>query len=349
MANKYSIDEADLAAAAPAIEELWTRNLAGHKGDSARTKLQRAYVNNPAGPGTVVLLRVEGTSNPQGAQGLHPRSFHLGSRPLLAIGLADYVVNADHRTLGPALMLLRRAVQLGTERFDLIYGMPNAKAVPVFTRAGLKCLGAVRRYAKPLGTRHRLAQYVPIGVAASVAPVVDGALRLRDRARSSCGAQLSCEAAAWDDEVFDDVWIRRPPGLLLAERSGRLLRWRFATPAAAGWRACAARNDQGVVQGYIVWRDIAGFAQIGDFFTIDPGSLTTSLMLAFARYATYAGVQTISVEFFGSSVVADQLRRAGMVMRRDHAPVFALGNPNAALALESSDVWYLTEFDNDGD
>jgi hypothetical protein len=347
MALRYSVEEADLTLAAPVIQDLWARNLDGHGEQSARNKLSRGYVDNPAGSGMVMLLKVEGIADAQGAQGLHPRKFHLGPRTITAIGLADYVVNPPHRTLGPALMLLRHANQVGAGRFDLVYGLPNAKAAPVFSRAGLPRLGLVGRYVKLLGTRERLKQYLPGPLAVVAGPIIDGALAARDRARFS-GPRLHCEGIGWDDPVFDTLWNHRPAGLLLAERSGAMLRWRFPLFAPDTWRVCVARDDAGAARGYVVWRLARGLvATVGDFFTIDPVGMTMPLVLGFARYARQSGAQTVSVEFFGSPAVADQLLRAGMVLRTGQTPVFA--GPANTPEFGSPEIWYLTNFDDDAD
>ncbi len=348
MAIKYSTEEADLTQAAPVIQDLWARNLIGHDQRSAESKLSRGYVNNPAGRGSVVLLIGEGLSAAQGAQGLHPRSFQIGSRPVRAIGLADYVVDVEHRTLGPALMLLRRSDRIGADRFDLTYGLPNEKAEPVFSRAGMKCLGALLRFAKPLGARERLTRYMPPAVARSIAPVVDGALGVGDLVRGA-GAEmrLECRPVTWDDPLFDELWEQRPASLLLAERSGAMLRWRFAADADTPWRVCAARDSRGTVRGYVVWRSTGVFTTVGDFFTSAPEVLTSSLMLAFSQFARRAGMQVISVDFFGRSAVAEQLRQAGMVQRPNRLSVF-VGSQTSA-EFQSPECWYLTDFDNDAD
>ncbi len=348
MAIKYSTEEADLTHAAPVIQDLWARNLIGHDQRSAESKLSRGYVNNPAGRGSVVLLLGDAPSATHGAQGLHPRRFQIGPRAVRAIGLADYVVDVEHRTLGPALMLLRRSDRIGADRFDLTYGLPNEKAEPVFSRAGMKCLGALLRFAKPLGTHERLKRYMPGAVARSIAPVVDRALGVGDMVRGA-GAEvrLECTPAVWDDPLFDELWQRRPAALLLAERSGAMLRWRFGTDGHTPWRVCAARDRRGHVMGYVVWRHTGVFATVGDFFTSAPETLTTPLMLAFSQFARRAGMQVISVDFFGWSAVLEQLRHAGMVQRPNRLSVF-VGSQTAA-EFQSPECWYLTDFDNDAD
>lgn len=348
MATTYSIETADLAQAGPEVQDLWVRNLVGYDASSAAIKLRLGYLDNPAGLGVVLLLKAEGLAAAQGAQGLHPRRFHLGNSSLNAIGLADYVVSPEHRSLGPALMLARRSAQLGVERFDLTYGLPNAKAAPVFARAGLKHIGALRHYAKLLSSRHFLTSRMPHGLARCCAPFVDAALSLADRLRRRrTGAPLACRPAAWDDPAFDELWAQRPAGTLLSERTGRMLRWRFGTPGRDAWRACVACDADGQAQGYLVWRQTGAVARVGDFFTRDPGTMTAPLMLAFSEVARAAGMRSVSVEFFGSSTVRDQLLGAGLVARPEKMALFI--GASVPGGLESPEVWYLTTFDNDAD
>jgi hypothetical protein len=135
--------------------------------------------------------------------------------------------------------------------------------------------------------------------------------------------------------------------LLLSERSGCMLQWRFGTEGRGPWQVCLARERSGRVCGYVVWRHEHGFIQIGDFFSRDPGALTAPLMLAFARLARRTQAQSISVEFFGVSKVAEQLQEAGMVLRPEQAPLFAGAATPAAFL--SPEAWHLTSFDNDAD
>lgn len=348
MATTYSTEEADLKTSAAAIESLWARNLLGHGQASAHAKLELGYLDNPAERGTVILLRADGMDEAQGAQGLHPRRFHLGDRPMRAAGMADYVVNEGHRSLGPALLLMRHGTRVGAERFDFIFGFPNAKAAPVFVRAGLKQLGVVRRHAKLLTSRNKLARHAPAWMAAACAPMLDRALELRDWLRGPGSAtRLDCTDSDWHDVAIDAIWNRRSPGRLLSERTSHMLRWRFGHPARGAWRICVARDIWGAPQGYVVWRVDDGFAEVGDFFSIDQDSQTMSLMLAFTRLMREARVRSISVEFFGSAHVEAQLRAAGWVTRPELLPVFT--GRTMPSALPPQDAWYLTRFDSDAD
>lgn len=348
MAISYQIQEADLSASAAAIRALWVANLVGHDERSATAKLRLGYAQNPAGGGIALLLYPAGVEQPAGVQGLHPRRFHLGALQLSAVGLADYAVDAAHRSLGPALMLMRHGTQLAGERFDLTYGLPNQKAAAVLARAGLKRLGLVQRYAKPLRSQQLLAQRVPPALARMLAPAVDAAMWLQDLWRAlTMRPSLRCMAADWADAGLDGLWARRPASLLLSERTGEMMRWRFGAPERGHWRLSLARDARGAVRGHVVWRLVDGFAEIGDFFSDDPDRLTAPLLLAFTREARGAGAASLSVMFFGREAVARGLHKAGMSPRPQQAPLFTLPGRDAALA--DPDRWYLTSFDNDAD
>lgn len=348
MSTTYRTEEADLDISHHAIKALWAANLKGHNPESVRAKLDLGYLHNPAGLGTALMLYPVGDDSPKGVQGLHPRVFHFGDRRIRAAGLADYTVDAAHRSLGPALMLMRHGVALCKERFELTYGLPNHKAASVFARAGLSRFGVVRRYAKPLATHGRLAGCMPAWLARRSATLLDLALAAHDRLRAlSTHARLECADAAWDDPSFDVLWAQRPRGLLLSERSGRMLRWRYASRAGANWRVCIARDRVGTAHGYLVWRINQEFLEVGDFFSTDPLVRTTALMLAFARFARPLGASSMSVAFFGSSRIVERLKASGLRMRPQETPLFVM--PGMPACLEGPELWYFSGFDDDED
>jgi hypothetical protein len=353
MPTHYTVEAADLTQDLSHLLSLWIHNLPGFDGANARAKLQLGYVANPAGPSQILLLLADdATPHAQGAQGLHARRFHLGSQTLTAAALADLVVNAEHRSLGPALMLMRRSVEMAQASHAFTYGLPNERAAAVCTRAGLQPLGVVQRYAKPLASREKLGQRIPAWLAMLFAPMVDRALTARDSWRGAqLGLRLTCRSCSWSDPALDDVWSHRGAGLLLSQRTSNLLRWRFdgsrlpqSTPR---WDVCVAHDASSAVQGYVVWRQVDGFVEVGDFFVKDVAQHLAPMMLGFARYAKRHHAVSISVEFFGDPRVVQGLLAAGLRVRADQRPVF-IGAATPP-ALTDPARWYFTAFDNDAD
>ena len=103
---------------------------------------------------------------------------------LNAAAIADFAVARDHRSLGPALMLIRAIASLGSERFDLVYGLPNPSATAVCRRGGLRQIGAVQRYVKVLRWQYLLARRVPSWMAHLLSALVEPARRIQAGARS---------------------------------------------------------------------------------------------------------------------------------------------------------------------
>ena len=255
MAISYHIEEADLSASAAAIQGLWVANLVGHDPRSAAAKLRLGYVENPAGPRHARSCCTRtATHSPRACRDCTRASSTSALVVCAPSGWPTMRSTPAHRSLGPALMLMRRGAQLGAERFDLTYGLPNRKAAAVLARAGLKRLGMVRRYAKPLCSRAQLAQHLPPWLAALCAPLVDAAAAPARRWRVGRPRSRASSAAMHAGTTRRSTSSGRvaPTSLLLSERTGAMLRWRFGTAgsrrlAGCAWRATCA----GVARGYV--------------------------------------------------------------------------------------------------
>ncbi len=356
MPSHYTVEVADLAQDPSEVLALWVSNLPGYDAQNARAKLLLGYLANPAGASQILLLTTDDATPParlaQGTQGLHARRFLLGADSLQAAALADLVVNPEHRSLGPALMLMRRSVDIAAKAYDLTYGLPNPRAAAVCTRAGLEPLGDLQRYAKPLFSGEKLSQRVPAWLASLMAPLVDRALVVRDAFRGSkSGLRLTCRSCSWSDPALDDVWAHRSAGWLLSQRGAAMLRWRFdgarLPQSSPRWEVCVAHDAGSAVQGYVVWRQNADFIEVGDFFVKNVAEHLTPMMLGFARFARRHRAVSVSLEFFGNPEVVEGLLRAGLRVRPEAQTVFIGATTRAALIDPS--IWYFTAFDNDAD
>jgi hypothetical protein len=342
--------EVSLVEFSASVKALWQRNLDGVNEERASEKLQVGYLVNPAGTGKGVLLFASDRNEPVGVICLHSRRLHLGAIIFRAANLADYAVDSTHRTLGPALMLMKQALSLGQQHLDLLYGLPNPSSTAVCVRAGLSRLGDVRRHRRILSGRHPRVQAFPIPLSRIIGSGVSGCLKAWDAVRSLwLGPRLRCHDASLGDAVVDEVWAARPRDMLLSERSADMLRWRYARSHGGRWQLCAVRDLHGDAFGYVVWRDCRGLAFISDFFSIDPRRTTAALLNAFCRYARLRGVHTVTLEFFGADEVQEALARVGFRRRDAILPVvmrsFRADDPEA----RDAQLCYVTPFDNDSD
>ena len=346
MSTAYSVAEANFEVAAPEICRLWAANLDGLSPSIIDAKLQLGYLHNPSGPGVGVLLKLQGQSDPVGVVCLQPRRAVFGGQRIGIATLSDFAVDETHRTLGPAVMLMRHAVAIARERFDFTIGLPNQRSAAVCRRAGLHCIGTIDRYAKVLASRPFLAKHVPPLLVRVLAPMADIALVVADRIRGALmRPALRMNLTTFDDPAIDAIWAQAPTDHVLSDRSCAMVRWRYGLAGRGEWQICIARGPDAAPLGFVVWRLMQGAADVGDFFSFDPARLTKPLMHAFSLHARRHGASSVGLRFFGSDAAEAGLRDAGYKVRLRDRQVFI--DARDIQGTESKDRWYLTAFDND--
>jgi len=348
VSEAYTIKVGAVTDNTQAVLELWRNGFADLHGAAASAKLAQSYLDNPAGPGIFFFLESTEASGFIGVQSLVQRIFHHRNQVLMAGIMADYVVDPRHRSLGPALLLLQSSSACGRENFGFIYGMPNKKAQPVLKRAGLTPLGMMVRYSKPLHSRPFLSSRVAPRWLPWLAPLVDAGMCALDFLRSLGVRQpLFWTQVAADDPILDAVWTRADrSALTLAERSRRMLMWRYPH-GEAGWRVVVARRKRmDEVIGYVVYRQRNDVVVVGDFYCLSPLQQSGELLLEFSRLMRRQRISSLSLEFFGADAVARGLHKAGFAAR-EHNPIFAVRGDSAGF--DDRELWYFTGFDRDTD
>src|SRR5690606_18533574 len=171
-----------------------------------------------------------------GTAGVGWRRMRAGARTLRGGLLADMAVLPGHRTLGPAMQLQRAASDRALAEGDLVYGFPNANAVPVVKRLGYVHLGDMVLYVRALRHAPYLERRLPRPLATLLGRAIDTAFALRDRLRNLHRGALH---AQWSEGPLDLVHPRWPrPGMLEGVRDRAALEWRFAhNPLAAAGQA----------------------------------------------------------------------------------------------------------------
>lgn len=350
MDTKYSLKEADLAVDQQQVVDTWALGLEGLVDDVARAKYRQSYLENPAGVG-VCLLLLEATSGKSvGAQGLIPRVFHHGAQPLNAGVLADFVVAPDHRSLGPALTLMRSCIALSKRRFGFVYGTPNEKSRAILSRAGIRPWGALTRYTKLIRSRGYFDARLPAWLASPISGLADFTIACVDFARD----RRSGKRFRWSESdkfgpEFEEVWRARSSHLIISDRSPATLTWRFASDDA-DWQLSLARECRSNKPvGYVVWQQINGIVMVSDFFCSDLERSAAALLRSFVVHLRRFPVQRISLEFSGHHSVRDALIACGFAPREQSLVVLVdhearVGDAAPAI---SPDAVFMTSFDRD--
>ncbi len=328
---------------------LWLANLSVGSSEQAAHKLEKGYTSNPAGEGLGVILHQHTSEDPLGVIGLHPRQLVRADLCISSANMADFAVDEKHRTIGPALTLMKQAMVIGRSRFDFVYGIANPKSAAICKRAGMTKLGAMAQFTAVLRTRRQLDKRLPGTASALLAPWLDlGLYGIRTARRWGTLKRITLHECSLQDERMASAWSRRPAEQMLSNRSPSMLSWRFGEPHDSPWRTCVGLDGNGQSQGWVIWRMHQETAEIGDFYSTDPSAWSTALLHAFKRHAAKAGAESVSLEFLGAAGVHTAIKRAGFFeLKAPGHPVFYCDGLEKAPPTLAH--WYLTAFDNDAD
>jgi hypothetical protein len=353
MTYRYVVSRVDPRSVEPDLIRIWHDNLPV-LGD-VRAKLRWSYHDAPERPAFVyVLAAVERDRPPRvvGSAGVAVRRFSgIAGELRVALG-CDLAVDPPHRTLQPALQVVREVRRdTGTE-FDLTYNFPNRHARGLYARAGYHNLGAMTRYVRVLQTAPYLARHLPRPLARVAAAPVDFATR----ARHVLPIQRATRRfrVEWLDEVderFDALWrTARPTYGIIGRRDASWLRWRcIANPSGKARVAALVDRRSATLRAYAIVQQTDDVVHLRDLFGL-PGHVD-SLLTLLCPLLRATGASSVSVAYLGSASMVELLAKHGFSAREADRHVYVgVGNKitgvdrTRALDAES---WHLTDYDED--
>ncbi|MGY0557192.1 hypothetical protein [Lysobacter sp. A421] len=319
----YSICAADSADdARSATIQAWRGNLSGCD-ELQGERFDALFVRSPFGAPALRFI-VDGSSGRRvGVAALAPRLMSLGGDEVRVGVVSHLAIDPEHRSLGPALMLLDELLAAGAGRFDFIYGLPRNSegADAALRRAGLKPVGVMERHIKLVRHGFYLARRLP-ALLAPVARLVGWIADVGDRFRGvSPGSTHETEWVKVVDGRMDQIWATSGPGTALtATRDARMLGWRFDQSAdpitrylvvsdavsgeARAWFACDVDPQ---------WPHIL---DVQDFWSAEPGGTPTrALVESLVRQARRDGYSAISIHICGPDTSISSWRSVGFVER----------------------------------
>lgn len=331
----YAVRESRPTEDKAAVVDLWRGNL----GDPTRLlwKYGWFYEQSPLGPPLTLLLewRAPGDelARPVGVATAGRRRFSRGGETLEAGVLVDLAVLPEHRTLGPALVLQKALRTEGLARAALLYGFPNAKAAPVFQRAGYRKIGMMRRYVKVLRPSVYLRRRLPALLAAPLGLLANALTRVGLELAALRGPALRWTGV--DTPVAYDNAAPLLP-LLRGERTAAFVAWRFASGALPGRVQRVAFGEDA---GWIVEEE----AEVLIIRDCSPTLLEpafTAAWQALFRDAVRRGATRAEFECLAPAPLRQRLAELGWSPRSER-PAFAAGD-----AVDDAD-WFLTSADED--
>lgn len=319
----YRIDPGDIDRDRDTLLAIWQGNL-GQDGPM-RQKFDWFYKQAPQGRPLVHLLRHEPTRQVVGVASAGRRRMVCAGRELRAGVMVDLAVVPEHRALGPAILLQESLVRDAEASFDLLYGFPNPKAVPVFKRAGFRQLGDLVRRVRILRHYSYLARRWPRPVAGVAHLLLDGLVYARDAWRSfGSGTRLNAQWSAHVDPRMDELWSRIKPGAAIAGvHDYSFSRWRFdASPLAETRYLLLSDPGSGRLRAWFACQVVDKVLRVCDFQGDAPGdTVDADSVQLLLRMARQEGCIAVSMEAAGDMAWQAAWVEAGFT-ERGRRPVF---------------------------
>lgn len=373
--DSYVVRRCQPNEARESIEQLWQRNLPLEQGPG--DKYRWLYEQAPLPPRDVFVLATSGTGGERavGTAGVGLREIYVGSgsganREVLRAGLlADLAVDREHRTVAPALRLVREVRTWALDELDLAYGFPNLHAQGVFRRVGYSALGVMTRYVRVLRYGAYLARVtdsdlerLPVwsrGLARRLVAgpeparrVASAALELGQLARGlgpliAARRQYRLEVGAAPPAGIDALFVRcRGEHDVVAVRSTRLLAWRYPPSEGRFWLALRRGTR---LDAYAVLESRDQMFHVRDLFG---GREAVSALLSLLVVECYRrGAAAVSMRYLGEPWLTKLLEAVRFEARASDRQVFVGVSPKVSgplrERLQNPGCWFLTDFDED--
>lgn len=318
-------------------------------------KYRWMYENNPAGKPIIWILRHTESGDCVGMVTLFPRMMKTKNGVIRAGVTGDLLVNRKHRTLGPAVKLLRStltAVHDGD--VDLIYTFPNKAADGVVKVARYRHLGKLLRMVKVLGVTQYLHGFgVPRLLIPPLSSLIDFILKVTSiEIWKSSNKKVVCRETRVVDASFSRLWEESHSLLEIAgERTEDYVRWKFLDDPDDVNRIFAAFDATGgKLLAYIVYRKERNNIEVREYIHGSDEVAGTTLMANFFRHARTLGTASVTINLLEKMRLMDQMQRFGFRERGGHRNAYIhcsdrLGSTCARFA--EPDNWLLMASDED--
>lgn len=304
---------------------------------------------NPAGPGWSWILRNGSRDSIVAMASVFPRKMYVAGKATLCGRVGEFVIDASHRSLGPAVLLQRATFgPVDSGRLALCYDCPpHDRGMSTFVRLGMRPNCEVHRYAFALRSDEILARRLGSGLWTK--PVVAGAnllLKMRTGSRRPLGLEIS-----HFDKIFDEEFSRLDSSLssstsIRASRSAEDLNWSYRSHPVWKFRTLVARRT-GELQAFLTYMLLHNRVSVVDIFGRDipqAGLELLETLIDLCRHQNMSGVEAYCSD---ASELAPLVRRIGFRRRERAARIVAYtthDNP-AGHAIRSGVCWALNQVD----
>jgi GNAT superfamily N-acetyltransferase len=344
----YSIEEGSISEHKPILLDLLQRNFPW----LAEGRFSWIYENNPGGPPTILLLKHEKSGTYVGMLAMFPRQIFIHGESYNAYICGDMVVDAQHRTLGPATLLFKSAInQCKKDPFSILLSFPIYKSEKVALRSGFMVMGERYECTKIIRSQKYLQQYISSKfVVCCIASLLDASFHLLDKAfQLSRLKKYRWQVSDYFEEYTDEFWQNLPENFeLIGARNPGYLNWRFKeSPYCRNKFFSLFENDTFI--GYIAFTLTNSRCQIVDLAYSGHSQHLRILLCLFTQYHHSIGSDALTMTICGHELFSKTIKRSGFSVRNKENKViyYSIREKLDLVGSHKKHVWYLTDADND--
>jgi hypothetical protein len=284
-----------------------------------------------------------------GTAGAGLRRLRVGGASITAGLASDFAVDQEHRVLRPALMLARAVLAALDDGLGAVYGMPNAKALPIFRHLRYDTSTVLTRHVKVLGVERFLNDMPgPRLGRRLVAGVVDPVLRVTSPETWRPRHGRTVARVETFDQRFDALWERTRDSFEVAcERTSEFLTWRYARCPLAKYVTLALAERDERLSGYAVCT-VGSDRQVRviDLWAGADEQARDDLLAGLLSWSRSQGAASVACEEAGVKDVRDSLVRFGF-RERSHGTTLVISPPGEKSQRLEPHRWYFLLADED--
>jgi hypothetical protein len=340
------VQAGDLEVNRAMLIDLMSRNLPRHTDVMTFDWL---YHESPHGRALLWLATDRESNIAIGAAAAFPRRMYVNGQEAFSWVLGDFCLDAQYRSLGPALQLQRACLSvLETNQGLYCYDFPSVSMASVYKRLGICVTGAMLRLAKPLRVDRKVKEMIKNAAAQRVVASVGNALlkRASRRAELDRSLEVVVHTQPCGKEFTVLAQEQRGKFSLCLDRSAEYLNWRYVNNPLERHEIVTARRH-GRLVGYVVWTRGGEDASIVDFFGEEDSGMARSLVAEIATLAQERGVTTLSVSMNEAHPWFSLFCEMGFRLR-DSVPVVIIPSKTFSHRIHPRLTgWYLMQGDRD--
>lgn len=347
--GNISIEQVDPETERASISRLLEANLpdAATKG-----RFEWAYLENPHGAAKVWLARTE-DGDAIGTSAAFPRLFRVNGNAVKALVLSDFAFDARHRTLGPALKLLRASlapVDAGEFKFALDH--PSESMAAVYRRLGGTELGPQVRFVRLLGIAGLVRRRWGNGpLVSSIGRLGDAVMgMLGGPGRVAAGLAVADHSGPYDASFAEVAGVLETRRSVVGDRSPDYLNWRFHSGIRFRYATVTVSSAGKLLAYAILQHTDDRVATIAEFVCPPDRAAERALLSAVADHCRRNNAESIQASGFDGGAWSVLLNDLGFAAR-ERLPgviVYACKGEEIASTLAAGKSWWMTDGDRDG-